>query len=83
MSGIARLSLDVLRDIMLSASSIEGKFALAQVSRLWQDLALDTPLLWSSFTAATYQSRLRSCPPHVAAQRLNHRAAYLLPLGQQ
>ncbi|KAJ7128320.1 hypothetical protein C8R44DRAFT_732660 [Mycena epipterygia] len=48
--GVARLGLDLLSDMMLRASSIEEKFALAQVSRLWRDLALHTPLLWSSFT---------------------------------
>ncbi|KAJ7434048.1 hypothetical protein B0H11DRAFT_2208564 [Mycena galericulata] len=48
MSRIERLSLDLLVEIMLRASSINDKFALAQVSKLWRAVALDTPLLWSS-----------------------------------
>ncbi|KAJ7153937.1 hypothetical protein C8R43DRAFT_1235326 [Mycena crocata] len=51
MSKIARISLDVLSEIMiLHPSTIEEKFAFSQVSRLWRNLALATPLLWSSFT---------------------------------
>ncbi|KAJ7092123.1 hypothetical protein C8R43DRAFT_908170 [Mycena crocata] len=50
MSGIALLTVDLLADIMLRASSIEDKFALAQVSHLWRCVALDAPLLWSYFT---------------------------------
>ncbi|KAJ7437787.1 hypothetical protein B0H11DRAFT_1935639 [Mycena galericulata] len=53
MSGIALLALDLLGDIMLNASSIDEKFALCQVSKLWRAVALDTPLLWSSFTGSS------------------------------
>lgn len=50
MYGIKRLSPDLLSNIMLTASSIDEKFALAQVSKLWRNVALDNPLFWSSFT---------------------------------
>ncbi|KAJ6483076.1 hypothetical protein DFH09DRAFT_1461606 [Mycena vulgaris] len=50
MSAIALLPMDILGEIMFIASSIGEKFALSQVSQLWRNLALDTPLLWSSFT---------------------------------
>ncbi|KAJ7490259.1 hypothetical protein B0H11DRAFT_1912262 [Mycena galericulata] len=53
MSGIALLTIDLLGDIMLNASSIDEKFALCQVSKLWRAVALDTPLLWSSFTGGS------------------------------
>ncbi|KAJ7080700.1 hypothetical protein C8R44DRAFT_906834 [Mycena epipterygia] len=59
MPGIARLTSDLLSDIMLSASSIDEKFALAQVSHLWRDVALGTSLLWSSFTATSKVDCLR------------------------
>ncbi|KAJ7128479.1 hypothetical protein C8R44DRAFT_873195 [Mycena epipterygia] len=42
MSSVARPGLDLFSDIMLRESSIEEKFALSQVLRLWRDLALDT-----------------------------------------
>ncbi|KAJ7891286.1 hypothetical protein B0H14DRAFT_2688444 [Mycena olivaceomarginata] len=51
MSGIALLVPDLLSEIMFALpSSISQKFAFAQVSRRWRDLALDSPLFWSSFT---------------------------------
>ncbi|KAJ7489204.1 hypothetical protein FB451DRAFT_684588 [Mycena latifolia] len=52
MPGI-ELTPDILGDIMLRASSIDEKFALAQVSQLWRNIALSTPLLWSSFTGGS------------------------------
>ncbi|KAJ7891290.1 hypothetical protein B0H14DRAFT_2688451 [Mycena olivaceomarginata] len=51
MSGIALLVPDLLSEIMFALpSSISQKFAFAQVSRRWRDLALDSHLFWSSFT---------------------------------
>ncbi|KAJ6603289.1 hypothetical protein DFH09DRAFT_1124117 [Mycena vulgaris] len=50
MPAIDVLPLDILSDIMLRTSSIDEKIILAQVSQLWRNLALETPLLWSSFT---------------------------------
>ncbi|KAJ7489207.1 hypothetical protein FB451DRAFT_1224046 [Mycena latifolia] len=52
MPGI-ELAPDLLGDIMLRASSIDEKFVLAQVSQLWRNVALSTPLLWSSFTGGS------------------------------
>ncbi|KAJ7508927.1 hypothetical protein B0H11DRAFT_2432224 [Mycena galericulata] len=60
MSGVQLLSIDIFSEIMLNASSIDEKFALAQVSRLWRDVALGTPLLWSSVTmSGSIADRLR------------------------
>ncbi|KAJ7665598.1 hypothetical protein B0H17DRAFT_1143375 [Mycena rosella] len=51
MPVINLLTSDVLVDLMLRASStIQNKLALSQVSQLWRNVALDTPLLWSSVT---------------------------------
>ncbi|KAJ6603296.1 hypothetical protein DFH09DRAFT_1270222 [Mycena vulgaris] len=50
MPAIDVLPLDLLSEIMLRTSSIDEKFVLAQVFQLWRNLALETPLLWSSFT---------------------------------
>ncbi|KAJ7431933.1 hypothetical protein B0H11DRAFT_1761243 [Mycena galericulata] len=55
MSQIESLNLDLLVEIMLRASSINDKFALAQVSKLWRAVALDTPLLLVSFTRHRYR----------------------------
>ncbi|KAJ7719023.1 hypothetical protein DFH07DRAFT_784745 [Mycena maculata] len=49
MPGVELLPIHLLREIMLGASSIDEMFTVAQVSKLWRDVALDTPLLWSSF----------------------------------
>ncbi|KAJ6546820.1 hypothetical protein B0H19DRAFT_1162634 [Mycena capillaripes] len=51
MSGIELLVPDLLSEIMLRLpSTIEQKFTFSQVSRLWRDVALNSPLFWSSFT---------------------------------
>ncbi|KAJ6546791.1 hypothetical protein B0H19DRAFT_1265789 [Mycena capillaripes] len=50
MSAAGRLIPDLLSEIMFRLPwDIEEKFAFAQVSRLWRDLALNSPLFWSSF----------------------------------
>ncbi|KAF7353801.1 hypothetical protein MVEN_01065600 [Mycena venus] len=50
MSGIGLVP-DILNEVMLRLPlDIAEKFAFAQVSRLWRDLALDNRLFWSSFT---------------------------------
>ncbi|KAJ7100721.1 hypothetical protein B0H15DRAFT_459503 [Mycena belliarum] len=54
MPGIELLSPDLLTDIMLRASeSIDEKFTVSQVSQLWRNTALDTPLLWTSLKGYT------------------------------
>ncbi|KAJ7100700.1 hypothetical protein B0H15DRAFT_759419, partial [Mycena belliarum] len=48
--GTELLSPDLLVEIMLAASeSINERFALAQVSQLWRNTALNSPMLWTSF----------------------------------
>ncbi|KAJ7737154.1 hypothetical protein DFH07DRAFT_927632 [Mycena maculata] len=59
MPAIERLTLDLLSDMMLTASTTGEKFAISQVSRLWRDVALDTPLLWSSFIAVSKRDYCR------------------------
>ncbi|KAF8191587.1 hypothetical protein K438DRAFT_2018321 [Mycena galopus ATCC 62051] len=50
MSGISLLVPDLLIEIMFALpSSIEQKFAFAQVSRLWRNVALGNHLFWSFF----------------------------------
>ncbi|EJD43978.1 hypothetical protein AURDEDRAFT_167031 [Auricularia subglabra TFB-10046 SS5] len=74
---IAVLSDDLLSEILLLATekSINDKFAVAQVSRHWRTVALDAPLLWSSFCLATHADHLllprilslsSSCPLDIA-----------------
>ncbi|KAJ6500707.1 hypothetical protein C8R45DRAFT_78436 [Mycena sanguinolenta] len=51
MSTIGLLVPDLLREIMFALPlNIDQKFAFAQVSRLWRELALSSPSFWSSFT---------------------------------
>ncbi|KAF8215631.1 hypothetical protein K438DRAFT_1748551 [Mycena galopus ATCC 62051] len=50
MSGTELLIPDLLGDIMLRLpSDITQKFVLAQVSRYWRQVALNTHLIWASF----------------------------------
>ncbi|KAF8215641.1 hypothetical protein K438DRAFT_1799030 [Mycena galopus ATCC 62051] len=50
MSGTELLIPDLLSDIMLRLpSDITQKFAMAQVSRYWREVTLNTHLFWSSF----------------------------------
>ncbi|KAJ7842237.1 hypothetical protein B0H14DRAFT_1032415 [Mycena olivaceomarginata] len=50
MSNIGLLVPDILGEIMSRLpSGINQKFAFAQVSRYWRDVALDNHLFWSSF----------------------------------
>ncbi|KAJ7038581.1 hypothetical protein C8F04DRAFT_888543, partial [Mycena alexandri] len=51
MLSVALLVPELLGEIMLRLpSSIDQKFAFAQVSRFWRGVALDSPLFWSSFS---------------------------------
>ncbi|KAJ7665594.1 hypothetical protein B0H17DRAFT_1210929 [Mycena rosella] len=76
MSNIDLLPPDLMRELMLRASSIHDKFAPAQVSQLWRNITLDTSLLWSSLTGRKrLQSRLLPGPAHTGVQRLNHDTA--------
>ncbi|KAJ7041922.1 hypothetical protein C8F04DRAFT_1077751 [Mycena alexandri] len=58
MSSDALLVPDLLREIILRLPlALDQKFAVAQVSRFWRDIALGSPLFWSSFSgAASYPS---------------------------
>ncbi|KAJ7348918.1 hypothetical protein DFH08DRAFT_998182 [Mycena albidolilacea] len=51
MAAIALLAPELLLEIMLMRpDSIDQKFTIAQVSRLWRDVALNRHLFWSSFS---------------------------------
>ncbi|KAJ7348914.1 hypothetical protein DFH08DRAFT_131539 [Mycena albidolilacea] len=51
MAGIEVLAQELLLEIMfMLPDNIGQKFAIAQISRLWRDVALDSHLFWSSFT---------------------------------
>ncbi|KAJ7705576.1 hypothetical protein B0H17DRAFT_1193232 [Mycena rosella] len=62
MPAIDLLPLDLLTDIMPRVSSINDKFALAQVSQLWRNLALDSPRFWSSFTGGDSKADFHRMP---------------------
>ncbi|KAF7353806.1 F-box domain-containing protein [Mycena venus] len=50
MSALVR---DLLGEMMTHLPSIEHKFAFAQVSQLWRDVALNSHVFWSSFAGGT------------------------------
>jgi hypothetical protein len=51
MAAIALLAPELLLEIMfMLTDSIDQKFTIAQVSRLWRDVALNRHLFWSSFS---------------------------------
>ncbi|KAJ7764833.1 hypothetical protein B0H16DRAFT_1241266, partial [Mycena metata] len=63
MLGAALLIPELLTEIMLCLpSSIDNKFAFAQVPRFWRGVALDSPLFWSSFSGGGSELDLHRIP---------------------